>query len=1102
MWYEIFKFELNYRLKRADTYVFFGFLFLFSIVGVDFIFEGIDLGLVKKNAPLVIAKTMGVITGIFMILASMLMGVPVLRDFEYQMESLLFVNPIKKRDYLLGRFLGSFVILLFVFSGVLFGMMLGELMPWHNPNEYLPFSGLVYLHTFLVISLPLLFFGSALFFVSGALSRKLVVVYTQGIIFFMWFMITKAFENEFMQSLLDPFSLTTLTDITELWTVAERNSRLIPFKGVLLYNKLFWTVLGVISLWVGYRKFNFNVVKSQRKKKRIQVLYQSTFGDKEIEVPKVSIVQNFQTKWKQVNYLSWFHFRGITKQASFWAIVICGMIIILVNSVNLGTVYGVDSYPATYFIVEELQETSSYFFIIILIFYSAELIWKERDSKIDLISDATAISDFIGLVSKYIGLLLVYAVLMISLILSGIIFQTMNGYYDYEFQVYFYGFFLEIFPFLALYTLLSFFVHAMVNQKFIGIILVVALLIANVALGILGFDHDLYFFGGSAIGKYSDMNGYGHFLKPYLILKTYWALFGTLLLIVASVISVRGTKLRFLKRIKASKNRWSKPLLKFGALIVTLFVSVGVFSFYNSNILNSYWSNSKANEFRVSYEKTLKRFEYLPQPKIVAVNLKMELYPETRDYVLDGYYILKNTNKVAIREVHIQKAIQDNILLSEVNFKEGATLDDEYLVLDYHKYVLKTPLQPGDSIQMNFKQTFTTKGFEIGNSGYKIVQNGTFLDNDHFPTLAYNNDYEVRDEEVREEFGLGPREGKGDREDARELLNARSGGDSDGINFEIILGTAIDQTAIAPGNLVKTWVENNRNYFHYKMDQPMINFYSIVSARYTILKDIWKPASDSLGSSVDLEIYYHKEHEYNVNRMMESMKYSFDYCSTNFSPYPYQQMRIMEFPRYAQFAQSFPTAVPFSESIGFVLDINDEKDVDMAFYITAHELAHQWWGLQVEAANVQGQNLILETLAQYSALMILRQKYPEEKVKQFLTSENEKYLEGKLRDKIEEVPLALVQSQEYIYYRKGALAMYELQDVIGEENVNLALRRFVQDWNTQNGKLKLNTKRYATTKELLNYFKEVTPESQKHIIIDLFENVKKPTIFSKERKVP
>jgi len=197
MWYNIFKFEIQYRIKRPDTYVFFLFLFLFSIVGVDFIFQGADFGVMKKNSPFVIAKTMGAITGIFMILASMIMGVSVLRDFEYEIESLIFSTTIKKKDYLLGRFLGSFTVLLFVFSGVLFGMMLGEFMPWHNPTDLLEFNFLAYLRTFLIVTLPTLFFGASLFFVTGALSRNLVVVYTQGIILFVVFMLTKAITNPF-----------------------------------------------------------------------------------------------------------------------------------------------------------------------------------------------------------------------------------------------------------------------------------------------------------------------------------------------------------------------------------------------------------------------------------------------------------------------------------------------------------------------------------------------------------------------------------------------------------------------------------------------------------------------------------------------------------------------------------------------------------------------------------------------------------------------------------------------------------------------------------------------------------------------------------------
>jgi len=1090
MWYEIFKFEIKYRLKRSDTYIFFAFLLLFSIVGVDFIMQGVDIGGIKMNAPLVIAKTMGAITGLSMILASMIMGVPILRDFEYNIASLMYTNPIKKRDYLLGRFLGSFAILLFVFSGVLIGMIIGEFMPWHKPTNYHPFRFYSYLKPFITVTLPTLFFGASLFFVSGALSKKLVVVYTQGIILFVIFMLTKAITNDFAQALFDPFSLTTLTSITESWTVAERNVQAIPFSGVLLLNKLFWVLSGIAILFFGYQKFSFSVVKDKRRfKKKTQPLEIPSNEASNTEIPEFKTAHGLKSKWNELRHFSWFYFVSVCKQPSFWAIVICGMIIILINSVNLGTVYGVDSFPATYFIVEELQESSMYFFLIILVFYSGELIWKERSVDLNLIYDATSMSNFLNLAGKFIGLIGIYVVLMVSLILSGIIFQTMNGYYNYEFQVYFNGFFLEILPFLILYTFIAFFVQVLTNNKFIGIFIVLVIFILITVIGAFGYNHSLYLFGGSSLGTYSNMNGYGHFMTPYLIIKSYWLTFGILMLIVASIVSVRGTETNLIKRLKASKYRISNSIMKLGASMGVIFIILGGYIFYNTNILNTYWTNSETTEFRVAYEKTLKKFEYFPQPKIVAVNLKVELYPKYRDYAVEGYYMLKNTSDSLISEVHIQKIIESDVALNSVIFEGGATEDNKYKTYDYSIFRLNQVLHPGDSIKMNFEQSYTTNGFESGTGSTTIVNNGTFFNNDNFPSLGYTKKYELNDADERADYHLPERVDKAGREDSIELLNARSGSDSDGINFEIVIGTSEDQTAIAPGTLLKKWTKNSRNYFHYKMENQMIDFYSIVSAEYEVKKDTWTSNNDSLAKPVDLEIYYSKGHDYNVDRMMTAMKTSFEYFSTNFSPYQYEQMRIMEFPRYAEFAQSYPGTVPFSEAIGFVLDIDDEEDVDMAFYVTAHELAHQWFGMQVEAANVQGRLMILETLSQYAAIMVLKQQYSEEKVQQFLALQVDKYKEGKRRQHKQEPSLALVENQDYIYYAKGAINMYEFQNQIGESNVNLALKRFIKDWNTIDGKLKMNTDRYATTNDLLGYFREVTPEELQHIIHELFETI-------------
>jgi len=1086
MWYDIFKFEIKYRAKRLDTYIFFIFIFLFSLVGVDFIYNGIDLGLVKLNAPIIIAKTMGALTGITMMIASLIMGVPILRDFEYNIESLMFVNPIKKRDYLLGRFLGSFVVLLIIYTALIWGNALGEFLPWRNPEDAMAFDLMVYIQPYFTVVIPILFFGAALFFVSGALSRKLIVVYTQGLFTFVLFMLTRGIKNETLGAILDPFSLSTLSTMTDLWDTTALNSQLIPFSGVLLYSKLFWIAIGAIILIFGYKRFNYNVVKDKSIKKKLKAkvhaVIQPSFNEKR---PDFKVYENFKARCYQLVHHTLFYFKSILKEVSFWAIVICAMVIIIINSISLGTVYGVDSYPATYFIVEELLELSGYFFIIILVFYSGELIWKERGTKLDLIYDALPSTDFINLAAKFIGLILIFGVLMLAIIISGVLFQSANGYYEFELDLYVVSFFGDFLPFLILYTFMSFFIHVMVNKKFVAYMLVFTFFIGSVALEQLGFNNVLYNFSGNNLGTYSSMNGYGHFLAPYLWVKSYWFVFCFIMFIVATIFSIRGTETHISKRWKQAKHRLSKPLVYTGVVLVILFVALGSFIFYNTTILNKNWTDTETLDFRLGYEQSLKKFEYLAQPKITAVNLKVELYPETRDYTAEGIYTLVNTSEDFIDAIHVQKLIDSQVRLDTVTFDGGASLDDQFMKYDHHIYKLHQALAPGDSIEMKFKQSFTTQGFENSGSNTHIINNGTFFNNKDFPTLGYDSKYELRDADDREDFGLVPRAGMADRNHPIEIKNGIRGDDGYEIDFEIIIGTTAKQKAIAPGTLVKQWQDGDRSYFHYKMEQSMINFYAIVSAEYEVSKATWVAPNDSLKTPVALEIYYHKGHEYNVNRMMTAMTQSFDYFSSNFSPYPYQQMRIMEFPRYAEYAQSFPTAVPFSEGIGFMLDINDDTDVDMVSFITAHELAHQWWGLQVVAANVQGRLLILETLAQYSALMVLRQQYSEAKVQQFLKGELASYFAGKAKDELEELALTLVEKEDYVYYRKGAINMYALQDYIGEAQVNLALQRFIKDWNAFD--TNFDKDRYATTKDLLEYFRAVTPEHLQHVITDLFE---------------
>lgn len=343
----------------------------------------------------------------------------------------------------------------------------------------------------------------------------------------------------------------------------------------------------------------------------------------------------------------------------------------------------------------------------------------------------------------------------------------------------------------------------------------------------------------------------------------------------------------------------------------------------------------------------------------------------------------------------------------------------------------------------------------------------------HVPRFGYDPQEELTDPEDRKDNGLPPRPRMPAIDDAKAARNPIAR-DADRVTFEATLGTSPDQIAIAPGDLQREWVADGRRYFHYKLDLPVFNFYAFVSGEYEVARDKW--------NDVAIEVYYHKSHYVNVPRMIEAVKRSLDYYAANFSSYQYRVMRIVEFPRYRIFAQSFPTTIPYSEGAGFVDDIRDANDIDLVFYITAHEVAHQWWAHQVCGAAVQGGTMLTESLAQYSALMVMEQEYGRDRMQKFLAYELDRYLRGRGAERIEEKPLVLVEDQPYVHYNKGSPVMYALREFLGEDRLNAVLREFIRDFAFRGPP-------YPNALELLARLRTAVPEHFQYLIEDLFETI-------------
>jgi len=1091
MFYEIFKFELRGRMKRFSTYIFFGIFFLVSFLtiitlggafkGATVSVDGGGQGAVLANAPYILHILISII-GLFGIMnVAGMMGNAAYKDFEQKTFGLYFSYPIKKYAYIWGRFLATLVVLLFVFSSIALGAAFASVMPFVMSEKFGSNPMIVYIMPYLTAIIPNLLFTGAIFYSLALKVRKRLPVYMTSIGILMGYFLSNSLigdiKNRFIAAIIDPFGINSAQLMTRYWTSSEKNTKLVLLSGDFLLNRIIWVSIGLIILWLGTRKFKLAYFSSETKSKHtgstptqtLEIIPMITSA----AIPKVERRFSFSLYLKQFIVLAKNEFLSIVKNVYFFAILGFGMLFVLMTGFSsLGIIEGTSVFPVTYMVTAITGGVFTLFGVIIMIFYSGEMVWRERDKKFAQIFDALPVPGGLIYCSRITAIMLAMVLLSISTMLCGIIIQVFKGYFNFEIGLYF----SELFGFQLweyfLFAVFAMFIHVLVNNKYLAHFIVILYAFAIDIIPAFGLEHKLFVFPNTPNYIYSDMNGYGHFLLGVVSFRIYWTAFAVLLAVVSYLFWVRGGDVSFKLRFKKAVKQFSRGPRLVTAAALLVFIFTGGFIFYNTNILNKYRTNFEFRDLAASYEKKYKQYEGIPQPRITDMKANVDIYPDEKRATLDGYYILKNKTEKTIPVVHV--TISPDVKINAISLDKPAKLGMQDKEMGYFIYNLSQPMNPGETLSLRFNVTFQQKGFKNNGVDTRIVDNGTFFNNrDFMPGIGYNTDNELNDNDTRKKHGLKPKERIAKVDDLKARMNTYISSDSDWVTFESTVSTSKDQIAIAPGYLQKDWIQGSRHYFHYKLDQKILNFFSFISAKYEIKRDKWK--------DVAIEIYYDKKHPYNVDRMILSIKKSLDYYTTNFGPYQHRLVRILEFPRFATFAQSFPTTIPYSEGIGFIARIG-EGDVDYPFWVTAHEVAHQWWAHQVIGGNVQGATLMSEVLSQYSSLMVEKKNFDDKIIRQFLAYETDNYFRGRARETKKEVPLMLGENQGYLHYNKGIVVMNALQDYIGEENVNKALAKYLKDKAYQEPP-------YTNSIEFLAYLREVTPDHLKYIITDLFETI-------------
>ena len=1091
MFSSIFKYELSHQFRRPTVYLYFGIFFLigfgYMAIAADFLGERtvVKGSEVFANAPISIFSLFKDIQFLILILLPTIFGHAIYRDYKNKMHSVLYSFPFGKKEYLAAKFLSALVVMFGIVTATGIGLFIGENLSWSNDSLVGETNIIGYLQTYLGYILPNVLIYGAIVFAVVAATRNL---YT-GLAAIVLLMLLRAmigsflggFDNQFLAAIFDPYGELPMRLGSRYWTLREQNNNVLPLDFSIVLNRCFWlAIAGMIGAW-GYRRFELEEkaqstmferrgAKTQRKNEmedapRHRV---SAFNMPKV-LTKFSTFQQIKNTWQLSNIEARFIFTSRT----FLLVLAASFVFMFFLLGQVNPDYTTRIHPLTNVMLFIPTMFFSMVISVLTFLYAGILIHRSRMAQMNQLVDVTPISDWSMLFSKFIALIKMQMVLISVIMLVGIFVQVMRGYYNFEIGLYLFDLYIKLLPVFIIWAMLALFVQSVVSNPLLGTFALVVIMFGVAGLESFGIKDALFRYNDGPSILYSDMDGYGGELLGYFLYKLYWFFGGCLFLISAYLFSTRGLTFSFSERLVDAKDRFlhggqvrGKTVWAF-ALSAVLFIGLGSFIYLEKNGVEKI---SKSEDYQNRYEAEMKysKFKKTIQPRISGAKINMHLFPETRGFESDGMFILKNKSNQNIDTILVNTSF-DNISEVSLSHEAERIISDD--IVHFEAFKLKQGLLPGDSINLLFKMK--NKPNPIFESTSQIKGNGTyFLPN--FPTIGAP-DYEISNAEKRKEFGLPEKKGMALPTDDEARQNYYAGNNIDFITFETTVSTTADQIALAPGHLQKEWTERNRRFFQYKTESPMRNGIIFNSGRFAVKKDKW--------NDVDLEIYYHPAHDFNLESMMNGMKATLDYCTENFTPYQFKQMRIIEFPKtYGVFAQSFAGTIPYSEFAGFITNVDSSamNRYDSPFRLTTHEMSHQWWGHQVTPANVRGSKVVTEALAEYSSLKILQKNYGKERMRIFLKLSRDAYLKGRTKKANKEEPLYCAHHhQSYLNYNKGALALYALSDYLGDEILNEALKKYAE-------KVRFQNTPYTTSVEMIDFIKAVTPDSLMYLIDDLF----------------
>ncbi len=969
-------------------------------------------------------------------------GMAVIQDDEARVGAVIHATPLLPGEYIRGKFLAvmlSFVAVLLLHTA--FMMFFNHVVPNAVADEIRgPFSVMNYLRPALLLCVPLIFFLTATAFLVGVWTRKPVLVFVLPVVlvlggaFFLWDWSPTWLDPKINRLLmiLDPAGFRWLN---ETWLKVDRgvefyNKAPMGFDLTFVLNRSWLILAGVLSLVAANRVFagQMQGEKASRKKagKGAAPVAEPAAGGHTGSIADMGMTSSSPGFLASAWTVARAETRELLSQPGLYLFVPIILLQVIANTFFRTGAFETQLLATPGTIAVESFTTLTLLLCLLLLFYTVESMEREKRSGFGSIFLSTPLRTGAALLGKALANSLLAVGILAAALLGGLVVILIQGKVAFDLMPFLIVWGLLLIPTFLVWTTFVMAVQALLNNRYTTY---------GVALGALIFTGYRQMTGKmNWVGNWDlwgtlQWSDFGVFEMslPALLLNRIMVLGLTVFFIVLTMRlfprAERDTSRTGARLAPGALLRSGLRLLPYAAVPVIAGVLLWV------QVNDGFQGKAMEKKTKDYWRRNLATWRDAKYPDLVDVSLDLELEPAKRWFRTDGVYTLVNRQEKALHQVPLTGGPHWKNLVWTVN-GDSAKPDDR---VGLFVFDMKPPLAPGDTVRIGFRFDGKVPDGITKNGGGNeefILPSGVVLTSfsgSFTPLVGYQESVGI-DKDNKYDAKVFP-------DDFYEGITKPAFGSGNNVTTRVRITGPADYRYNSVGVMVSDEVKSGRRTTEWRTDHP-VNFFNVVAGKWT----------EKRGNGT--VIYHHPEHDYNVDSMLVALDASRKYYSEWFHEYPWKELKLSEFPALASYAQGFPTDITFSESIGFL--VRQDRKADLAFMVTAHEAAHQWWGNILLPGEGPGGNILSEGMAHFSTLLLFEQVKGLEGRIEFAKRIEERY--GDRRQVDSERPLVKIDGSKAgdttVTYDKGGWVMWMLLNRMGRDNALAGLQEFIRTYTS------------------------------------------------------